>query len=93
MKSKIILISGLGLLFSSFALADGYYQPKSQPAADSARPTVHESNVAFYPESRWGQPPAAVTKELVYLQHPELMPNEESNSDLDDTELASESTN
>jgi hypothetical protein len=82
MNTKIILIAGL--FFTSFAFADSG-QPTDGLNAGSARPLISVSDVAYFPESRWGQPPVKVTRELVYLQYPDLMPQEDSNLESDDS--------
>jgi hypothetical protein len=78
MMTKVLLT--FGVLISIMSASEGNAQERS-----SHCPMVFESDTAYYPESRWGQPPAKITKELVYLQYPQLLTQDDSDLNTDDS--------
>ena len=67
MKKTIVCM--LFALASVSSFADTYRQRHEGPSILKAEA---QEPVAAYPESRWGQAPAKVTKEMIYAQHPHL---------------------
>lgn len=65
---KLFACSTLFIFMSSSAFAIVLKQRHEGPSELTANEEVTE----YFPESRWGQGPQKVTKELVYRQHPEL---------------------
>jgi hypothetical protein len=83
MKTKILLIIMLAVSSKAMASSSYYEKDCDDKTAEAVEP---QPEVAYYPESYWGQPPAKVTRELVYLQYPHLMPQEDSNDTDGDSE-------